>query len=239
MVGTFVVVLLAARYVLRRDLGTSALQALVVSMPAIPFVGATVLGSLVGDQQATLPVTAGTLAMNLVMAPLALILLAFGAADRGGSGAAPSGRSILLATLAEPVVWAPILAFALLLFGVGLPPAASQSLLLLGHVAAGVALFATGIVMFSRKVSLTPMVALNVFGRMILAPAGVWGLLSLSGLSHAPVREVVIMMALPAAALSVIFAVRFKTAEQEMSSTLFFANLLAPFSLGAFIWLSA
>jgi malonate transporter len=239
MVMAFFVVLAIARFICRHDLSTSTLEALVIAMPAIPFVGATVIGTLLGSDKATLPVTAGTLAMNLLLAPLALMLLALGARGSVADASRLSMPSIILSTLREPVVWAPLLAFVFILCGADLPRPLGHALLLLGHGSAGVALFATGIVMFTRRVSFTATIAVNVAARMILAPAAAWGLLCLSGQSPAVVRDVVVMMALPAAALSVIFAVRFKTAEQEMSSTLFFANLVAPFTLGAFIWLSA
>jgi hypothetical protein len=48
MIGSFFIVLLAARFVFLRDLGTSALQALTIGGPAVPFVGVSVLGYVFG-----------------------------------------------------------------------------------------------------------------------------------------------------------------------------------------------
>jgi hypothetical protein len=39
MIASFFVVLLVARFVFHRDLGTGALQALTIGGPAVPFVG--------------------------------------------------------------------------------------------------------------------------------------------------------------------------------------------------------
>jgi predicted permease len=127
----------------------------------------------------------------------------------------------------------------LVVAGVRLPQFVDQSLVLLGNARAGVALFAIGIVMFCRSVSLTPTVALNVLARMVVVPARVWLAMAGLGLSVGSLREAVLVMALPAAALPVIFAVRFQTAQQEMASTLFYANIAAIPTLGAFIWLTS
>jgi predicted permease len=56
-----------------------------------------------------------------------------------------------------------------------------------------------------------------ILNRMVMSCA----LPLILGLSVASLREVVLVMALPAAAVPVIFAVRFQTAQQEMASTLF------------------
>jgi hypothetical protein len=56
MVGSFFIALLVTRFVFRRDLGTSALQALTIAGPAVPFVGVSVLGYLFGPANESIPV---------------------------------------------------------------------------------------------------------------------------------------------------------------------------------------
>ena len=51
----------------------------------------------------------------------------------------------LLETFKEPMVWAPVLAFALVLFDVKIPPILGHGLSLLSHASGGVAIFACGI----------------------------------------------------------------------------------------------
>jgi malonate transporter len=152
MVGSFFVVLLAARFVFQRDLGASALQALTIGGPAVPFVGVSVLGYLFGPANESIPVISASLAMNLVQVPVCLILLS-AAATRSGDAKAvrPSLLSHVTAAVREPIVWAPILAIILVISGIKPPKAVSQSMLLLGQATGGVALFASGI-MCSRDV---------------------------------------------------------------------------------------
>jgi malonate transporter len=130
MIGSFFIVLLVARFVFRRDLGTSALQALTIGGPAVPFVGVSVLGYIFGPANESIPVTSASLAMNLVQVPVCLMLLS-AAATRTGSAksARPSLLSIVIAAVREPIVWAPVLAVILVISGVNLPTVVSRSML--------------------------------------------------------------------------------------------------------------
>ena len=58
-------------------------------------------------------------------------------------------------------------------------------------------------------------------------------------LPPAAVREAVITLAIPTAAMAVILAVQFKVAEQEMASSLLFSTVLSIPTMGAFMFLTA
>lgn len=176
MVGGYAVVFVISRYLFRRDLMTAALQALAIAGPAVPFVGVSVLGHLFGDESA-IPISVASLAMNLVQVPLALMLLSAGAAqrDQAGSGTpAPSLWSHVVGALREPVVWAPLLALVLVVMDLHFPPQIEESLTLLGKATGGVALFASGIVLFSRRVAVSLPVVVSVAARNLAIPAVVW-----------------------------------------------------------------
>jgi len=238
MVGSFFIVLLAARFVFRRGLGASALQALTIGGPAVPFVGVSVLGYLFGPSDESIPVISASLVMNLVQVPVCLILLSTAATRSGGANAAkPSLLSHVIAAVREPIVWAPILAIILVVSGARLPKALSQSMLLLGQATGGVALFASGIMLFARRVSFDWTVALNAVARNLIVPAVFWGVLVALKLPSAAVREAVVTLAIPTAAVAVILAVQFKTAEQEMASSLLFSTVLSIPTMGAFMYL--
>jgi malonate transporter len=240
MVGSFFVVLLAARFAFQRDLGTSALQALTIAGPAVPFVGVSVLGYVFGPANESIPVISASLAMNLVQVPVCLILLSAAATGSGDTRAArPSLLSHVVASVREPIVWAPILAIILVVSGTRLPKVVSQSMLLLGQATGGVALFASGIMLFARRVSFNGTVALNAVARNLIVPAVFWGALVVLKLSPAAVREAVVTLAIPTAAMAVILAVQFKTAEQEMASSLLFSTVLSIPTMGAFMLLTA
>jgi malonate transporter len=237
MIGSFFVALLAARFVFSRDLGTSALQALTIGGPAVPFVGVSVLGYVFGPANESIPVTSASLAMNLVQVPVCLILLSAAAARNGNAKVRPSLLSHLIATVREPIVWAPVLAIVLVLSGTKLPQVVSQSMLLLGQATGGVALFASGIMLYSRRVSFNWIVALNAVARNVVVPAVFWGALVALKLPSAEIREAVITLAIPTAAMAVILAVQFKTAEQEMTSSLLFSTVLSVPTMGVFMFL--
>jgi malonate transporter and related proteins len=112
-------------------------------------------------------------------------------------------------------------------------------MLLLGQATGGVALFASGIVLFSRRVSFNGIVALNAIARNLVVPALFWGALVILKLPPAEIREAVITLAIPTASLAVILAVQFNLAEQEMASSLLFSTVLSVPTMGAFMFLTA
>lgn len=240
MAGFYAVVFLICRYLFRRDIMTAALQALAIAGPAVPFVGVSVLGHLFGDASA-IPISVASLVMNLIQVPATLMLLSVGLTRKApaSSDNAPKLADHILHALREPVVWAPLLALVLVICNLRFPAAIEDSFLLLGRATGGVALFASGIVLFSRRVVLNTAVTLSVIARNIAIPAAMWGLMLLFGMNDAIVREVVLTLAIPTASIAVILAVQYQTAEQEMASTLFFSTILSVLTMGGFIWLTA
>jgi hypothetical protein len=80
-----------------------------------------------------------------------------------------------------------------------------ESLLLLGKATGGVALFASGIVLFSRRVALSLATDISVLGRNIIVPAVTRVfLLLVVGFTPETTREVVLTMAIPTASICVI-----------------------------------
>ena len=240
MAGTYAVVLVIARYLCGRDLMTSSLQALAIGGPAVPFIGVPVLGHLFGTASA-IPISVASLVMNLIQVPATLVLLSagMGAKKAAAGGAAPTLGSHIVHALREPVVWAPLLALALVLVGVKPVGSIQESLLLLGRSTGGVALFASGIVLYSRHVAVSLPTCISVLTRNIVVPGVSLALLLVLGFSHETTREVVLTVAIPTASICVILAVQYQTAEQEMASTLFFSTILSVVTMGAFIWLTA
>lgn len=240
MVGGFVLAFLLSRFVFRSSAKLAALRAIAVAGPAVPFVGTPVLG-LLYPSDADLAIAAGSLLMNLVQVPLALIFLVGGSDVKDGEkppGAlAVVGGSIVNA-VRQPVVWAPVLAFVLLLVGLDMPRMLKGSFILLGQATGGVALFAVGVVLFSQRVSLSPPVVINVIAKNLVLPALV--LLAMIGLGVPGMERslVVVTLAIPTASIAVIFAVEYKAGEQEMASTLFWSTILSVLTMGGFIWLT-
>lgn len=251
MALTYGIVYLLCRYVFHRDTMTAALEALAISGPAVPFVGVTVLGHLFGTQSAV-PISVASLVMNLIQVPLTLMLLSYGmsrnsaAATAGAATTAVGGTTgtahnglggHIVHALKEPVVWAPLLALVLIVLNIRFPAEIADSLNLLGRATGGVALFASGIVLFSRKVSVSLPVVLAVAARNLVIPGVMLAGLMLLGAAPDVTRESVLTLAIPTASIAVILAVQYQTAEQEMASILFFSTILSVITMGMFIWL--
>jgi malonate transporter len=154
------------------------------------------------------------------------------AAARGGLG--QHVRSAVTA----PVVWAPVLALVLVLAGVQLPEVLVNAMKLLGSATTGVALFATGIVLFAQRITVSRFVVGAVAARNVVAPALLWVILAAIGMAHTDLRLEVLANALPAPAAAVIFAVQYRQGQREMASVVLFSSVGSLLTLAAFIALT-
>jgi hypothetical protein len=87
MVGAYPVTFLVVRLALHRPLGVSAVTALAIGGPAVPFAGVVVLGYLYRPSVSAVPVAVGALVFNVIEVPVTLVLLPVAA----GSSAAATG----------------------------------------------------------------------------------------------------------------------------------------------------
>lgn len=246
LIGVVVVGLLAgyfaplvvSRWVFGRDMMTATLQAIAIGGPSVAFVGYPVLGYLFGESAATIPIVISALVLVLVQVPISMVLLASEAAKRGDKSGPPvSVAASIVSALKQPMVWGPVVGFIIMVAGVPIPMAFRQSMALLGHATAGVALFASGVILFSRRVTFNLPVAITTLSRNILVPAAVWGMVVLLGIEPKTADVAVLTLAIPSAVICVILAVQYHAAEQEMASTLFFSTMLSLPTMGLFIWL--
>lgn len=240
MAGGYAVVFLVSYYLIRRDPMTASLRALAIAGPAVPFIGVSVVGNLFGTASA-IPISIASLVMNLLQVPATLMLLSAPVKESDGRANCKklSLGGQILQTLREPVVWAPLAALLLVLFNIRFPTIVQNSLMLLGGTTGGVAVFASGIVLFSRRVAADPAVAISVVARNIVFRGAMWGLMLLLRVETSITREAVLTLAIPTSSLPVILAVQYRTAEQEMASTLFFSTISSVLTMGGFIWLTA
>jgi malonate transporter len=298
LLGTYLVTFLIVRFALRRPAGVSALTALAVGAPAIPFAGVVVLGYLYGPSVSAVPVAVGALVLNVIEVPVTLVLLSAAAGSAAASATAPQvappvalpvtqqpGRRLALplrpaiaaggagqtatamqaqaaaasaagpppaasaaargglgqhvrSAVTAPVVWAPVLALVLVLAGVQLPDVLVNAMKLLGSATTGVALFATGIVLFAQHITVSRFVVGTVAARNVVAPALLWVIFAAIGMAHTDLRLEVLANALPAPAAAVIFAVQYRQGQREMASVVLFSSVGSLLTLAAFIALT-
>jgi malonate transporter len=254
IIAFYCVVFLFSRLVLHMQVGSSALAALTASAPAVPFVGPAVLGDLFGGLSA-IPIAIASLVINLTVVPVTVLLLALDStgrdsqnkssvlqAGRDSASAPQSYVSVftgkLLETVKEPIIWAPVLAFVMVLCGLRIPQLIVHSLALLGHASAGVALFACGIVLASGKIKVNRYILFFVFLKNIIQPALVLGGLRWMGYGNPVVSEAVLATAIPSMPIVLMLALQYRVAQEEAASSVFLSVMGSIVTMGVFIALT-
>ena len=231
MAGGYLLVFLLVRYLFRQKAGLAALLALAVSGPAVPFVGVPVLGHLYGPLS-TIPIALCSIIMNLFQVPLTILILSAAGKEKTDHGFLQH----ILHTLKEPVVWAPVLALILLLCNLHIPAAFRSALQLLGGTTGGVALFASGVILYSYHVVFNRTVILAIIAKNIILPLLTMALALWLHTGHQTLSLSVVSMAIPTASVCVILAVQYKTAGQEIASVLFFSTLFSVLTMGGLLY---
>jgi hypothetical protein len=241
IVGMYALVFVLFRFVFRFSLSESVLTALTASAPAAPFMGPAILGDLFG-KASSVSIAIAALVINLVVVPATILGLASGNAFIT-STTLPTVRysglaEKLLETVKEPIVWAPVLAFVLVLCDVGVPPLFSRGLSLLGQASGGVALFASGIMLAAYKIKVDWTILLLVSLKNVIQPALVLGGLAWLGYGE-PIRaEAVLTTAIPAMPIVIVLAVQYHVLESRASSALFLSLIGSIFTMAVFIALT-
>lgn len=231
MIGSYIIFLLI--FLLAKvPTDLAALRTLAITGPAIPFVGVSVLSSVIGTESA-LPIAVGSLLMNIIQVPITLILIS--SAKNKEAKTKLNIGSVIWSAIKEPVVWAPVLGFILVLLGLEMPDAFKGSFTLLGQSTGGVALFASGLTLYSAKISISKNVLLNTFFRNLLIPGAVLALMILFKVDATIIKAVVISLSIPTASICVILGIEYKTGEKEMASTLGVSTILSIVTMAIFI----
>jgi hypothetical protein len=203
--------------------------------------GPAILGDLFGKASA-ISIAIAALVINLVAVPVTIFGLEAGK-RRVASTANPttprSGFSErLLATFKEPMVWAPLLAFALVLCDVKIPSLLSRGLSLLSQASGGVAIFASGIILAGYKIKIDWVVSSLVLSKNVVQPALVLGALLWFGYSGPVVPKAVLTTAIPTMPIVIVLAVQYQVAEARASSVLFLSVVGSIVTMGVFIALT-
>jgi malonate transporter and related proteins len=241
IVGFYAVVFVLFHFVFRFSLSESVLAALTGSAPAVPFMGPAILGELFGKASAV-TIAIAALVINLIVVPITILGLALGRPPIWTTRSPPTRHSAftenLLETVKEPIVWAPVLAFVLVLCNVHVPSVVDHGLSLLGQAASGVALFASGIMLAAYKIQIDWTALSLALLKNIVEPALVLvGLLSL-GYSAPIVPETVLTTAIPTMPIVIVLAVQYHVFEKRASSALFLSVIGSMFTIGVFIALT-
>lgn len=233
LILSFVIPLLVARYLFRRDLALSTLQALAIGSPAVPFIGTSVLAFLFGTVSASL-ITVSSITQNVFQLPLVMILMSVATGDK--SQHISFGARVVNA-IKQPVVWSPVIALIIVLADIHIPQTISMSLGLLGKASGGWRCLPP-IVLYTRSIVITTATIITVIARNILVPGACYLILLKMGFSMEQIKEVVLTMAIPVGSIAIIIAMQYKTGEQEMASTMALSIIASIITMGGFIFLT-
>ncbi|MEB5696245.1 AEC family transporter [Klebsiella aerogenes] len=234
LILSFLIPLAIARYICKRSLALSTLQALAIGSPAVPFIGTSVLAFLFGTVSASL-ITVSSITQNVFQLPLVMILMSVATGDKSQN--ISFARRVINA-IKQPVVWSPVVALILVLMDIHIPETVSMSLGLLGKASGGLALFAAGIVLYTRSIVITSATIITVIARNILVPGACYLILLKMGFNMEQIKQVVLTMAIPVGSIAIIIAMQYKSGEQEMASTMALSIITSIITMGAFIFLT-
>lgn len=234
LILSFLIPLAIARYICKRSLALSTLQALAIGSPAVPFIGTSVLAFLFGTVSASL-ITVSSITQNVFQLPLVMILMSVATGDKSQN---ISFATRVINAIKQPVVWSPVVALILVLMDIHIPETVSMSLGLLGKASGGLALFAAGIVLYTRSIVITSATIITVIARNIQVPGACYLILLKMGFSMEQIKQVVLTMAIPVGSIAIIIAMQYKSGEQEMASTMALSIITSIITMGAFIFLT-
>jgi predicted permease len=231
----FFVALFLGLFIWKKPVGEAALFGSNSGFPDMAYFGLPVVLTVVG-QQGMLPIIVGNIITSIIVIPVIMALLN---KQKGSqSGSAPGIGSVLLNTIKQPVVWAPILGLILALLGFKLPVLATDSLKLLGGVSGGLALFTLGILLSF----LTPRVDLQVVTAVLLKnfvmPALVLVLALFFKLDPLLAKGAIIIAACPAATMGAMLSSQFGIATDKIPGQILASNVAAIFTMAMWIFIA-
>jgi len=252
MIGTYAAIFALGRVALGYSAGLCAVGALAAAAPSSAFVGAPVLGYFY-DAAADIAIAVSSIIIAVVLLPATIITLSLqtggsqavrarqgkaaaeAPAPAPGSEVSVGGR--IVDALMQPVVWLPLAGFVMVLLNVSLPQVFAQSLDLLGQASAGVALFASGIILAGYRVMVNGAVMAVVLVKNLVQPAAVLGAMAAFGYGEPMLGQAVLTSALPSVVVSVMLAVQYEVGARETASALFVSTVGSVLTLSVFIWL--
>ena len=214
----YLVVLLGCRYILKWDLSTSTLRSDLLVFPDMVFMGVPILGQLFGPSS-LYPILIANLIPVLFIQPITIVLLKLDSEKSARAGAQAAIKTILKA-VSEPRVWLPFIGIALVILDVPVPKFVISSLNLIGSATTAISLFVSGLIIAQEKVRLTMPVAVDTLVKNLLCPAVMLAIVLALGITGVVAHEAVLLVALPSAVITTMYAEERGMLEAESSTTI-------------------
>ena len=222
-----------ALVVWKKSPGEAALFGSNSGYPDMAYFGVPVALTVLGPQ-GMLPIIVGNIISSFIIVPVIMAML-----HKDKDGGASTGISIvLLNTIKQPIIWAPLLGLALVLLGVKLPSLATHSLKLLGDISGGLALFTLGILLSFLTPRIDKQVVVAVFLKNLVMPALVLLLALIFKLDPTLAKGAVIIAACPAATMGAMLSSQFDVAQDKIPAQILVSTVTAIVTMAMWIYVA-
>jgi len=220
-------------FIWKKPAGEGSLFASNSGFPDMAYFGLPVVLTVLG-QQGMLPIIVGNIITSIIVIPIIMAMLNKGQ----GTGPSPSIGIIIIKTLKQPVVWAPLTGLILVLLGVKLPALMTESLKLIGNISGGLALFTLGILLSLLKPRVDLEVVVVVILKNLVMPALVVGLALLFKLDPVLAKGAIIIAACPAATMGAMLSSQFSVAQEKIPGQILASNIIAIVTMAMWIYIA-
>jgi malonate transporter len=229
----FLISILLALVVWKKPAGEAALFGSNSGFPDMAYFGLPVVMTVIG-QQGMLPIIIGNIITSIIVIPIVMAMISKGQSQ----GSSTSISAILINTLKQPVVWAPLIGLILVLIGFKLPALATDSLKLIGNIAGGLALFTLGVLLSFLTPKIDSQVITVVILKNLAMPALVVGLALFFKLDSTLAKGVVIIAACPAATMGAMLSSQHSVATEKIPGQILASNVAAIFTMALWIYIA-
>ena len=190
--------------------------------------GLPIASSVLGPA-GTVPIAVALAAGCILVSPLSLIVVEMSAAQEHSVGISSAARIVgaLRRAVTKPVVLAPALGILLSLSELRLGSVLEACLMLIGHSAAGVALFLTGLVLSAQPFRLNWRIIAATWTADIIRPLLTAGLVWNLPIADEVARTAILIAAVPSGFFGILFAVSYRLDSTTPSSMVFASTALS------------
>jgi len=229
----FLVAIFMALVIWKKPPGEAALFGSNSGFPDMAYFGLPVVMTVLG-QQGMLPIIVGNIITSIIVIPIVMAMIRKGQS----SGSSAGLGAIVLNTLKQPVVWAPLIGLVLVLLGLKLPALATDSLKLLGNISGGLALFTLGVLLSFLSPKVDSQVLTVVCLKNFVMPALVLSLALIFKLDATLAKGVVIIAACPAATMGAMLSAQYSVATEKIAGQILASNVTAIFTMAMWIYIA-
>jgi malonate transporter and related proteins len=225
-----------ARKGLKMPISDASVLALTVGFPNSAAVALPLLTTAYGPESrvtAAISIAVGAITIS----PMTIALLESDKLSDGNGGSVQGTAIKFLRAFTRPVVWAPTLALVSVYFGLHLPTYLDRSVAILGSAAAGSALVLTGVVVSSQTFRFDGKVAWATAAIVLIQPLFALGITKLFHMSHAQIRDITLISAIPGGFFGLVFGKSFNATPELASSALIASYCVGAFSLAGWMLL--